>query len=437
MLVRKALLDTNYYFVAQVGSKLLGLIIIPFLVRILSIEDFARYDVFLMAASIITTIAVLGVDSGISIMIADHKEEPKLINYLFSYSLFSSIFAVLILWVISIFILPIFPRFQMLYQYNNYLFLYILFNLISYQVFNFLRWVGLAKSASIIGLISYFMGVFLGFCMIYFKQKPVLIDYLAGITFGNFLGAISSFLICYRHISLKWVPKYNQYLKELFLISVPYVPNYLASNFMMMTDRLLVGSILGERSLGIYALANRFSQIPNFGINIIIRGFQPVMYLNYNEENGKSLIKKVYDFSHYALILFLPFIWVFSPSIVKLFGGIKYVDAIPLIPLITMSTMIYGIMGLNGMGYTIKRKTFLITLVSILSIILNIIFNYILGLYFGIKGIAIGGLVASCIVGIVYTYISENLYSFNYNLMNSFIIYLFVILFCAFLILYI
>lgn len=429
-LFKKALLDTNYYFLAQAGSKLLGLLIIPFLVRILSIEEFAHYDIFLMLASIITTLTVLGVDSGISIMIADHKENTKLINYLFSFSLAFSVSSVLLLWGISIFVFPYIDKLKEIVEYINFLFLYVLFNLISYQVFNFIRWMGKANVASIIGLTSYSLGVIIGFCMIYFNEKPQLVDFLFGITLGNFLGAVASILICYKYINFKWTSKYNSFVKELMSVSLPFVPNYLATNLMMMTDRLVVVSILGEKSLGIYALANRFAQIPNFGINIITRGFQPIMYLNYKDISGTSLIKKVYDYSHYVLVIIIPFMYFLASPIVKLFGGIKYNEAIPLIPVITMSTMIYGIMGLNGMGYTIKRKTYIITLVSILSILLNTIFNIFLGTYFGVQGIAIGVLIVSCIIGIIYTFFSERLYSFNYNLKTSATIY-FIIIFIS------
>lgn len=436
-LFKKALIDTNYYFLAQAGSKLLGLLIIPFLVRILSIEEFAHYDIFLMAASIVTTLTVLGVDSGISVMIADHKENQKLINYLFSFSLLSSISAVLLIWLISVYLFPFVEKLSRIKQYLNYLFIYILFNLISYQVFNFIRWMGKAKLASIIGLISYCLGVILGFCMIYFKQNPTLVDYLYGITIGNFIGALASLIISYKYLSMKWIPEFSLYLKELMKVSLPFVPNYIASNVMLMTDRLVVVSLLGEKSLGIYALANRFAQIPNFGINIITRGFQPVMYLNYKETNGSALIKKVYDYSHYALIIMLPFMYFFATPIVKFFGGIKYYDSIPLIPIITMSAMVYGIMGLNGMGFTIQRKTYMITIISILSIVLNSSFNFMLGKFFGIKGIAIGVLLVSCIIGFIYSYESEKLFKFNYNLKSSAIIYSIIILITTFLILYI
>jgi O-antigen/teichoic acid export membrane protein len=436
-LFRKALLDTNYYFFAQVGSKLLGLLIIPFLVRILSIEEFAHYDIFLMSASIATTLTVLGVDSGISIMIADHKNNQRLINFLFTFSLLFSICAVLILWLISLFIFPLIEKVKDIIPYINYLFLYILFNLISYQVFNFIRWIGRAKSASIIGFISYFFGVLLGFSMIYFNPKPVLVDYLFGITIGNFIGAIASLTISYKYLSLKLIPDYIVYLKELMKISLPFVPNYLASNLMMMTDRLVVISILGEKSLGIYALANRFAQIPNFVINIITRGFQPVMYLNYKEIDGSALIKKVYDYSHYVLLFILPIMYVLATPIVRIFGGIKYHDAIPLIPVITMSTMVYGIMGLNGMGFTIQRKTYLITLISLLSIILNTSINFILGMYFGIKGITIGVLIVSCVIGFIYSLKSEKLYNFKYNLKVTAFFYILIILISTLLISYI
>ncbi len=427
ILFKKALIDTNYYFLAQVGTKLLGLLVIPFLVRILSIEEFAHYDIFLMFAGLITTVVVLGIDSGIAILIADHKKNTKLINYLFSFSIIVSSLAVILSWLICYFVFPLIDQAKNILVYINYLFLYILFNLISYQVFNFIRWIGKAGLASVIGFVSYAFGVGLGFCLVYFNPHPSLIDYIIGLVIGNFIGALASILISVKHITLKWEPNYNGFLKELMKVSLPFVPNYLAANVMMMTDRLVVVSVLGEKSLGIYALANRFAQIPNFGLNIITRGFQPVMYLNYKEASGVSLIKKVYDYSHFAFIPILILMYALAGPIVTVFGGVKYMDAIPIIPVITMSALIYGIMGLNGMGYTIQRKTYFITLISVLSIILNAGFNYFLGSRFGILGISIGSLSVACIVSLLYTFQSERLYRFHLNIKSSSLIYIILI----------
>lgn len=426
-LIRKAVIDTNYYLFAQVGSKLLGLLIIPFLVRMLSVEEFAHYDIFLILASLITTLVVLGIDSGIAIMVADHKANIKLLNYLFSYSLILNVFSVVLIWGLAILFFPYFYQLRSILKYIDYLFLYVLFNLISYQVFNFIRWIGRAGLASLIGFISYAIGIVFGFLIIYFKLNPKLSDYLFGIVCGNFIGAISSLFFSYRHLTFRWQSEYNSYFKELLKISLPFVPNYLANNVMMMTDRLMVISILGERSLGIFALANRFAQIPNFAFNIITRGFHPVMYLNYKNESGRSLIKKVYEYCHYAFIPAIFLMYFAAGPIVKIFGGEKYSESASIIPIITMSALIYGIKGLNGMGFSIARKTYLITLISTFSILLNVLFNYILGSKFGILGISIGSLIVACIISILYTYSSEKLYSFGLNLKRSILIYSLVI----------
>lgn len=432
-LFKRALLDTNYYFLAQVGSKLLGLLVIPFLVRILSIEEFAKYDVFLMLSGLITTIVVLGIDSGIAVMIADHKENSKLINYLFSFSVFASSLAVIVAWAICYFLFNFIDAAKAILPYYNLLFLYIFFNIFSYQVFNFIRWLGKAKVASIISVFSYAFGVGLGFSFIYFKNQPTLLDYLLGMVIGNAMGAAASLLASSKHFIFRFEKSYNGFIKELIRLSLPFVPNYLANNVMMMTDRLVVVSTLGQHSLGIYALANRFAQIPNFGLNIITRGFQPVMYLNYKEHSGKSLIKKVYDYSNLSLVLFLIAMYLLAMPIVNIFGGVKYSEAIPVMPMITISALIYGIMGLNGMGFTIQRKTYFITLLSVLAIILNVSVNYFMGNHFGINGIAIGTLLVASIVSLLYTFLSEKLYSFNLNLKMALISYLLILLISTYL----
>ena len=70
-LLKKGLSDSGYYTLANIGSKALGLLIIPILARSVSVEEFANYDLFLIISAFLQIFVILGIDSGIAILMEE------------------------------------------------------------------------------------------------------------------------------------------------------------------------------------------------------------------------------------------------------------------------------------------------------------------------------------------------------------------------------
>jgi O-antigen/teichoic acid export membrane protein len=170
-------------------------------------------------------------------------------------------------------------------------------------------------------------------------------------------------------------------------------------------------------------MASRIAQIPNFLLSVVSRGFQPVLFTNYQTPEGAALNRKVFTIFILFLLPAFIFLLFFSGPLIHLFGGDKYVKAIPLLPYVSMTSIIIGIIGITGVGYFVKKKTYYVTFIIFFIVILNFIINYWMVSLFQIKGVAVGGMVAICIGSFLYIYFSEKLYSFNLKLRLAFFIY--------------
>ncbi len=414
-LLHKGIGDSAYYLVANVGSKAIGFLIIPILARAVSIEEFANYDLFLIIAAFFQIIVTLGLDSGVTILMAENQNNDNTLSFLYVTTLLMSMGMLL---SVSILLYTYFQFFHTLFSLPKSLWqlivAYILFNIITYHTFNFLRWRTEAKKAAFTNLFAYLAGIVIGLFFLYTDAS--IHSYLTGLVIGTSFGALFSLFMA-RNYLLKFQihPASTALLRDLLRLSLPFIPNYIGNNLMQMADRVVILMLFGKYELGIYAVIMRLAAIPQFLAGTVTGGFLPVMYNNYKEANGRHLIRNF--FNVYLLmipILFLLF-YVVSTPLVGLFGGEAYMKAAYLLPMALVSILfVNGTQGI-GFGYTIKRKTHYIMYITFLSVALNFLFSILFGYFSDIGGVIFGTLIAGVIRVWMHTVYSEKLYPFHYN----------------------
>lgn len=416
-LFKKALSDSGFYLISQTGTKLASILVIPFLVRAVSVEQYGQYEFFLLITGLLTAVVGLGMDSGIASFVVDKDCSKNLLNYLFTVSICISISIICLLWLIayllfSIFFSDLFPSILLL----HFTFLYLLSTYFTYLVFNFVRWLGKSKQAAFVSFLGTILGITIGFLFI--TKNPTIENYVLGLFLGNGLGFIISLLIAWPFLNFKKTNaiEYQIKLIQFIKVSIPFVPTYVSNNLMIFSDRIIIMSFMGDYALGIYAMASRIAQIPSFLLNVVSRGFQPVLFTNYETPEGAALNRKVFTIFILFLLPTFIFFLFFSGSLVHLFGGDKYMKAIPLLPYVSMTNIIIGIIGVTGVGYFVKKKTYYITFIIFFIILLNFIINYWMIYFFGINGVSVGGMITICIGSFCYIWFSEKLYSFNLKL---------------------
>ena len=414
-LIKKGLSDSKYYLIANVGNKAFAFLIIPILARIVGVEGFATYDLFLIISSFFHILVILGIDSGIAILLAESKNDTEKLSFFYVVSLLISFALVLFL---SLIFITIFLFVDELFLLNRdvwiYIGFYVFFTMINYHTFNFLRWREKAKEASFVTLFAYISGMLIGLYFLYVNRN--IESYLEGLVIGLFIGTVVSIYIAREYIfSFKLPDNYKELLSELFKLSLPFVPNYLGGNLMKMADRIVILILFGKYELGIYALIMKLAMIPQFIIGTVTGGFLPVMFHNYKTEKGALLIKNF--FHTYLLLIPVSFVvaYFLSDWAVEIFAGIDYLESAYLLPMGLVSILFVYSTQANGFGYSIMRKTHQVMYITFLSVLVNYIFSFMFAYWMGLQGIIIGTLIAGIFRTYVYTLYSEKLYSFNYN----------------------
>ena len=415
-LLKKGISDSKYYLIASIGNKALAFFIIPILAKSVGVKEFATYDLFLLISAFLNIFAVLGTDSGITILVVESKDDKEALSFLYVVTLVLVIGVILFASVILHFIFLYRDELFLLKENIwNYILLYVLFTTITYHSFNFLRWQERARDAAFVTLFSYVAGMLMGLLFL-FKYGGIE-EYIKGLVLGVSIGMFISLYISREYIlNFKVVKEATTLIKDLMRLSLPFVPNYLGNDLMQMADRIVILTLFTKYELGIYAVIVKIAMIPQVLIGTIAGGFLPVMFKNYQTNNGKRLIKNFYHF--YLIFIPIAFLIAYFASdwVVELFASREYVKYAYLLPIALISILFVQSHQANGLGYPIKRKTHYVMYITFFTIILNYSFSLILGYYIGLEGVIIGTLIAGIIKTYLFTFISEKLYPFEYNL---------------------
>jgi O-antigen/teichoic acid export membrane protein len=414
-LVKKGLSDSKYYLIANIGNKLLAFLIIPILAKTVGVEEFAIYDLFLVISGFFHIFVILGIDSGIVILLAESKDDEQKLSFFYVSTLLISlsiicvgiiIFTIIFLYVDTLFLLN--------KNIWGYIALYVIFNMINYHTFNFLRWREKAKQASFITLFSYMLGMSMGLYFLYLEANVEA--YLQGLIIGLFLGSLVSLYISIDYIvKFKILANSKELLKELFKLSLPFVPHYLGGNLMIMADRVVILMLFGQYELGLYAMITKLAMIPQIIMGTVTGGFLPVMLRNYKTEKGRSLIKNFFHL--YLIIIPIAFLIVYPMAswAVELFAGKNFQEASYLLPMALVSILFIQSSQTNGFGFSIKRKTSYIVYITFASVVINYICSLLFGYWIGLEGIILGTMIAGVFKTYIYTLYSEKFYSFDYS----------------------
>lgn len=413
-LIRKGISDTVIYAFSVLFGRLLTILVIPYLAVKLTLKEVAYYDLFLIGTSYMQLFLTLGIDSGIAIKIADHKDEQKNLSIYFSLSML----IVLALGIVAIIIaIPLF----FLLKWHDFIFIIILlvqsFLLaIQYISYSYFKWLGESKKASLLMSVGYGFGVVIGLLLIN-SFDSTLITFLMGLTIGNLIGVFISVIISYPYIDLSVKKKNIAQLKILFKLSLPFFYNGLLNQTFKASDRFIMLFLFNDASLlGVYSIVVRVCQVPIMGVELILNTFQAILFVNYRKKEGIELYNKILNASFVSIGVLLVLVSITVQFISPYIDGLHEIAAYTfLVPFIYLNASFISIRMLGGFSYFIHGKTIYLTYITLASILVYFVLALVF-CPFGIIGIALSAAITSILSTYFYYYCGNRMQSFNENL---------------------
>lgn len=418
-MLRDLLKEGGLYTLANLLTKGVSLLLIPFYTAYFTTTDYGIIDVLSVFGAVLTTIFSLQLNQGLGRYVADKDEKESAKKKIAS----SSILVVTLIYILIGSIICLFPQ--------------VITNFLSTEETEIpIQILQLSVVATFLSGLFYLLGVYLRFLrkvkeftllsFLYALSSILLMVYLilkldmgiSGIYYASIiLSPIFILLSLYilRNNIILYIGK-SEFLK-VFSYSAPLVPASVAYILMNSVDRYYIKEFLNYHESGLYGIAFKFSTI----ITIIITGFtmamNPIVFENHADKNAKQEIERMFYFFFGIGTIGLLCLSLFSQETLMIFTTPDYYEAYQLMPIMYFTVLVSG-MGMFSLGINIEKKTKLGALIIIISSILNLVLNYYFVRNFGSAGAAYATLISVLLFYTVYFVFSQRYYRLNINFWN-------------------
>jgi len=424
-MLKDLLKEGGLYTVANFLTKGISLLLIPFYTTYFSPDDYGIYDMLIVFGVFVGNLFSLQLNQGLARYVAEptSTEKDKIEYASTSFIAFLVLFIVFLIVSIlfsDLIISKLSPN-SLLQKHTFYYALGVIFlNNIFYFLNVYLRFIRKVVLVSMFSFLHAIFGVLLMIYLVFRKDMGIdsfFVPYLI----------IVPLLILLQLYNLKDRLKFRFNIvkfKELTKYSIPLIGGAIAVVVMNLTDRYFINDMLGENELGVYGIGVKFSSV----IGIVVAGFGtalgPIVFQNHDKSNTQKELGEMFKLfiavgAGGALVFSL-----YSKELVYTFTNYNYYRATEVLPVMFFTALFAGLLMFSP-GLQVKKKTKVITFLTIIFALLNFLLNnYFIPIY-EMRGAAYSTLVSVVLYYSIYFYLSNKVYPFNYSVIKSSIPFIF------------
>lgn len=200
---------------------------------------------------------------------------------------------------------------------------------------------------------------------------------IIGATFSNLIFFLIGLIFLIRG-KLLYLSVNIDYIKSILKYGIPVVLHSLGIVIIGSMDRFFLNAMVGVSTTGIYSVGYSVAMIIGFLVGAFSLAWTPVFFEILGRITTELKIKLVkftylYFISISIMALALAFV---SPYALKIFVGKDFYGATKFIFLVSIGYAIHGMYTMVVSYIFYERKTYLLSVIAIITIILNAVFNF-------------------------------------------------------------
>lgn len=378
-------------------SKLIPLIMVPIVTRMM--PDSFYYglsDLSNTIVSFFSAIAVMGMYDAMYRMFFEKEDDEykkDICSSAFLFTLLTSVFVSVLLVIIQE---PISQLFYSDPQYGNLVMLSAISVLVG-STNSIISAPTRMQNKSGIFLITNTLSPIISYSV----AIPLLLNgyYLIALPLSSIISAVILETIFFI-LNRKWfsVKRFNwNYVKAMLKIALPLLPNFIIYWIFNSSDRIMIGNMIGNDQVGIYAVGAKFGQISQLIYTAFAGGWQYFAFTVMRDKDNTQVVSKVFEIL--ALISFAT--TLIGTSICKwgieLLFEEEYYSSYITIPYLYLAPLLLMLFQIGTNQFLVIKKTWPNLLILSIGAIANIALNLLLIPLIGIEGASIATLVGYCL----------------------------------------
>ncbi|MDO5555310.1 MAG: oligosaccharide flippase family protein [Clostridia bacterium] len=389
MQTKRLLRKTGIYFIGNLSSKILSILLVPLYAFYITAEQLGIFDYNQTLINVLIPISFIAIWEAVLKFLLSVKEDNKKV-------VSNSILLVIAQTVVITICVLIYNFFNCI-EYVEYVLMMLLTGGITYVWQYYARGVKENKlyvKAGIIGTIVNFITNIILICIFDIKVESLYI--------GHILGNIAIFLTIelklktIKQVSIKKMDMH--FLKRMICFSAPLVINLISVWLISGTSKIIITNILGKTQNGLYSFANKFSIIITFVGSVLSMAIieEAILLANENAFDNKFTKTMQFIFEKFIsiIILALPIINIFYYFIKET----EYYPSRYYFPFLLFYALLMNMSTNIGSAFQALNKTKYISITSILGSTFTIVISLLFINKIGIYAVLIGQLVGSILI---------------------------------------
>lgn len=329
----------NYFFMTalQIISSAFGVLIYPYLIRVLGAESYGLYVFAVATASYFVGIVSFGFSFPGVKAIAQNKDNLQIKSAVVSSVFTSKILLGIVSLVIFIGLLLTVP----LLKDHKGLFLIVYAQILSEIFFPIWYFQGVQKMK----IVTYFQLAFrilsLPFIFILVRSTDDLLQYAFIATLSVVLPAVALYVYLIRRenltIRLQPISKLKTYFKE----ATPFFWSSTAGTIKQESITIIIGAFFGMKDVALYDLANKLIMLPR----MLTMSINTALFPKVIEDIKTETIKKIEKYETMIGLAVVLFVVVFGYWIIWLLGGKEMTGAYPLAIVLSFTVLTWLVVG--------------------------------------------------------------------------------------------
>jgi len=384
--------DTIIYGIAAVLPRAINIFLVKLHTSTLDADKYAVNTDYYIYAAYFNALLTYGMETAFFRFFSKEKEKGKIVSTSFISLLVTSLLFLITMLFFS-------DRLSAFFGFQNSLFLKLLVWTIMLDTFvvipyAYLRVTNKPMRFTIYKILNILIFALLNVFFLWFVTYAVksgvslpyfIVDYynsypkVMHIFVAGTIASASTFLLLFP-IIFKFKINFDfQLLKKMLRYSLPIMVGSLAFVTNENLDKLLLGDLIGETQMGIYAACYKLGVFMTLYIMAFRLGAEPFFFNHADKKKAKETYSKILTWFTILGALFMLIVVVFIDVFAGfLLGKPEYFEALEIVLIILLANLFLGIYNNLSVWYKVTDKTKYGMYFSVLGAVITIVFNIIM-----------------------------------------------------------
>lgn len=398
-------------FIGNAGSKIVGLIMLPFYTHFLSKEEYGTSDLINTYSTILLAVLTCCLADAIFIFPKDKSDLEK--REFFTSGLLFVFFTFFGVGILAFVVQSIVGE-GFLYSYIWWILAMTFGHFLSNYVQQFTRSIDKMIVYSATGVVNV---LFIALFSLILLPSYKLNGYLIALFSANILSSLFAIIASKSYIYIRFKDFDGNSLKILLKYGIPLIPNSLMWWLVDGLNRPVMVANLGMESIGIYAVANKIPGILTMLFVIFSNAWTISMLEEFNKSDFNVFFNKTMRFLFFVVALGTIILIMSSKLLVGIFASQNFYEAWRYVPVLTLGVIFQNLSSLIGGVFAAEKKSKYFFYSSLWGAISSVVLTILFVKLWGLMGACIAitcSFLCMALARLKYAWVHINMFDIKY-----------------------